>query len=133
MNVRTIRDRLGISQSELALLLGCSKSSVRNWERGEPISLAWQRDLRNIRRKRLIQLGKPTRPRVYDRDKAVKYLAGPGKDWIHWSLQRRASWWAQRRRYQRLLADPTAQPRDRRQSGTVLSRLLDRSPDLDTF
>ncbi|MBT8420938.1 MAG: helix-turn-helix domain-containing protein [Gammaproteobacteria bacterium] len=33
-NVKTIRDGLGISQSEFALMIGVGLSTVRNWEQG---------------------------------------------------------------------------------------------------
>lgn len=34
LNIRTHRDRLGISQSELAKMLGVTVNTVANWEQG---------------------------------------------------------------------------------------------------
>jgi putative transcriptional regulator len=33
-DVRTIRERLGMSQTEFALMIGVSVSTLRNWEQG---------------------------------------------------------------------------------------------------
>jgi len=54
MDVKKLREEMGVSQQELAQMCGVSIRSVQNWEKGNPVPEQTQRLLEYIRQTRSI-------------------------------------------------------------------------------
>ena len=48
MDVKNLRENLGISQNELAKLCGVTVRTIQNWEKGKPVPPAMELLLKNI-------------------------------------------------------------------------------------
>ena len=57
MDVKNLRENLGISQNELAKLCGVNVRTIQNWEKGKPVPPAMELLLKNIQKKQQYQNG----------------------------------------------------------------------------
>jgi transcriptional regulator with XRE-family HTH domain len=109
---RERRYRLGMSQAAFADLLWCSKRTIIRAENGHSIPHpALQRRLRQVLQQwRYRGLVKTNDLIIHSVDpvKMERALNPPGSDWRHWNWHQRASFWARRKRYQRMIGEQQA-------------------------
>jgi len=51
LEIKKLREKLGLTQKQLAKLIGCSFRTVQNWEQGRLISKISQTSLENLEKK----------------------------------------------------------------------------------